>query len=101
MDEEKRKALSAAMDRMSRSYRANLPGKADELAIAAERWRDGEADAQEQLIDLVHRMVSAGSFGLSALSERASIIQDRLIAGHGQYDELVEFIAYIRGEATG
>lgn len=104
MDDERLKLFRQRLEEMSRSYAATLAVKADELEQSAHRWRDGEADARQELADRVHRLVSAGSFGFAGISDRAMSIEEKLVDGASLADvqsELDELIAYVRSESTG
>lgn len=66
-----------------------LPGRADEVAAAAEALAGGEPDAREHLVRLAHRLRGlVGTVGLPELGEQAGELEDRALDGSGD-DELV------------
>lgn len=102
MEEQRLKEFFERLEVMSRDYAGKLGTKADEVEDAAQRWQRGEEEARGVLIDRVHRLVSAGSFGFNQISDSAMQLETRLVGDAALSDiqsELDEFIALVRSKS--
>ena len=101
MEEKRLKEFLERLEVMSRDYAGKLGARADEVEDAAARWQSGDEQGRTDLIDRVHKLVSAGSFGFEQISSRAMELETRLVAGATLSDvrsELDEFISLLRSQ---
>lgn len=99
MSDERLQQFYATMEKLRDGYVKKLPARADELAEAVRQWQSGESEARQSVARLVHRLASAGSFGLPEISERAMAIEVQLMDGALYADighQLEAFIGFLR-----
>ena len=88
---------------MRRDYTRSLSTKADEVEGSVRSWQSGNAEARPELIDQIHRLISAGSFGFVTISDSATSIEHALVDGASLADvqsDLDAFIAQIRAKGA-
>ena len=103
MDQEQLRQFQERLEQLSRDYGRTLGAKADELERVMGSWQSGELEAKSLLVDRVHRLASAGSFGFADISDAASHIEQQLVAG-ARFEEvdsqLSELIALVRSRCS-